>query len=112
MTWDSIEYLCEKFGAGVSSLDDWPDEPPRGRLENAYLSQVMRGDRPGPELPAELRDRIARFHERMRLIPDPTEGEFGTIGATIAAMTTDEAADMMTELRAIEAELRRLRDSS
>lgn len=109
MTDDSLGYVWEKFHTGASSLDDWAHLPPRENLENAYASQVMRADRPGPGLSDELRDRILRLHEQMRRIPDPTEGEFGTIAATVAGMSDEEVAHAIAEIRAIAAELEALR---
>ena len=80
---------------------------------DAYESQARRAFPPSGDLSEALHERIAAFHARMTVAPDP-DGD-GAISATVNSMTDDEVHDAGRELMAIAASLEgelRERDSS
>lgn len=101
-SYDSIQYLSEKFEAGASALASGTGSI-KARLLNAYASQTMRGDRPGPDLPDGLADRITALHARMQSATE--SGPDGAIAHTVEAMTEQEAVDFAAEIFSIHSEL-------
>jgi hypothetical protein len=79
------------------------------RLQEAYIGQVMHAPVQGHGIPASIGDRIAAIHTRMTCVPAVYDGQ-GTIAATVAVMSEEQASDIVADLEEIEYDLRSARE--
>lgn len=96
-------YALEKLGTGLSILESHPGRILE-RLQDAYVSQMVRTPSEGSGISEDLGRSIEELHHR--LTSREPEGDEGSIAATFAMMTEDEAVDVVTEIQRIYHELR------
>jgi hypothetical protein len=86
---DHYSYASEKFGVAVDGMATSPDRI-QIRVAHAYIHSIVRL---GPlQVPSELRDDLVRLGKRLSSVPP--SGDEGSVMATVAKMTEDEAVEL------------------
>jgi len=93
----SVEYVREKFSKAVYDLGAAP-EGIKARLVHAYSHNIVQAN-PPKGVSKDIARRIEALHAAMT--NKPAEGSEGTIAATVAQMSDEQASKMAQEIVSI-----------
>ncbi|MEO1948811.1 hypothetical protein [Thioclava sp.] len=85
-------YVVEKLYVTFDALAR-PDAPPRDRLENAYISSLMRLK--ADDFPDDFKARFEEIVAALSAVENPASG---SVKASIEAMSDDEVAKMIDRI--------------
>ena len=88
----TLSYPFEKCMLAAESLAT-SDAPLRGRLENAYISSLIRLSAPDirKQMPAEARAPFDELEKRLEAVDDP---ELGSVHASLRAASDEEVREI------------------